>query len=56
VNNWRTPPEIFNKLNAEFKFDLDAAAEWGNAQCEHYLDDALNCSDWPGKRIWLNPP
>ena len=52
---WQTPPEIFNKLNAEFKFDLDAAADYETKRLPRFLYDALNC-EWDGKRIWLNPP
>jgi len=51
----RTPPEIFEPLNAEFDFDLDAAADDANKLAPRYLWDALDC-DWPGRRIWLNPP
>jgi site-specific DNA-methyltransferase (adenine-specific) len=56
MDNWRTPPEIFEKLNTEFGFDLDAAATAQNALCMHYLDNALEVEDWPGNQIWLNPP
>lgn len=56
--NWGTPQELFDSLNAEFNFDLDAAASPENTKCQRYLtkkDDALSC-DWPGKTIFLNPP
>src|SRR6185312_5787119 len=53
---WMTPPEIFDPLMAEFDFDLDAAADMETRKVPHYLDDALNEPDWPGERIWLNPP
>jgi phage N-6-adenine-methyltransferase len=58
VNNesWRTPPEVFEPLNAEFKFDLDAAATYENKLVPRYLHCALGVMDWPGERIWLNPP
>jgi phage N-6-adenine-methyltransferase len=52
---WRTPPEIFEPLHAEFHFDLDAAADEGTWQVNPWLWDALDI-DWPGERIWLNPP
>ena len=54
--DWRTPPEVWNPLQAEFQFDLDAAADQGNTLVSKYLDDALSCVDWPGKRIFCNPP
>lgn len=53
---WRTPPEIFDPLMAEFRFDLDAAADYDTALAPRYLNDALALDDWPGERIWLNPP
>lgn len=53
---WITPPEIFDPLMAEFKFDLDAAADYETKRTPRYLANALNTDDWPGERIWLNPP
>lgn len=55
-NRWKTPPEIFDPLHREFNFDLDAAADAETAQLDHYLTDALDLVEWPGQRIWLNPP
>lgn len=59
ADNWRTPPEVFRPLNAEFHFDLDAAADHdgGDALCSRWLFDSLIPGfNWPGERIWLNPP
>jgi len=53
---WQTPPEIFEPLMREFMFDLDAAADEQTTRLPRYLWDALSLDDWPGKRIWLNPP
>ncbi len=53
---WQTPPEIFDPLMAEFSFDLDAAADLHTRRISNYLTDALSADDWPGKRVWLNPP
>jgi phage N-6-adenine-methyltransferase len=61
-DEWGTPDHIFNKLNEEFHFDLDAAANCNNAKCELYFDkhlDALQqnwCKYARGGNIWLNPP
>ena len=55
AERWITPPEIFDPLHAEFRFDLDAAADEQTARLPRYLHDALEI-DWPGERIWLNPP
>ena len=55
--NWRTPPEIFDPLNREYHFNLDAAASDDNHLCPVYwteADDALK-QPWTG-RVWLNPP
>jgi len=41
---------------AEFRFDLDAAADHETARAKRYLSDALELAEWPGERIWLNPP
>jgi len=56
---WQTPIEIFNALDLEFGFWLDAAASETNALCAHYLtemDDSLS-SEWASfGAIWCNPP
>lgn len=57
--NWETPKNVFNKLNQEFSFRLDACAAKDNALCSNYFtkeDDAL-IQDWSKyKTIWMNPP
>lgn len=53
---WATPPEVWNKINREFQFDLDAAGDAEMHRVPHYLTDALGPSPWPGKVIWCNPP
>lgn len=53
---WGTPPEVWEPLHKRFDFDLDAAADAETHRVPNYLTDALNVSDWPGKRIWCNPP
>ena len=45
---WRTPVELWTKLNAEFCFDIDVAASAHNALCPAFLvraDNALQC-EW----------
>ncbi len=58
-DRWQTPIEIFDALDLEFGFYLDAAADKSNALCSHYLseqDDSLSC-DWTSYgAIWCNPP
>lgn len=59
--DWRTPQDFFDKLNAEFCFDLDACASKENAKCDEFLsqggDDALRVP-WYfyGSRAFMNPP
>ena len=58
--NFRTPLEVYRPLDAEFGFNLDAAAEPENALCERFFtieDDALK-QDWggPGTIAFCNPP
>lgn len=36
VDDRRTPREVFDPLNREFEFTLDAAASVDNALCDHY--------------------
>lgn len=60
---WRTPPALFACLNAEFCFQLDAAAAPHNALCRKFITAEQNTLEttWgdylsiPGY-VWLNPP
>ncbi|HCM9423195.1 TPA: phage N-6-adenine-methyltransferase [Enterobacter asburiae] len=60
---WRTPPALFASLNAEFCFQLDAAAAPHNALCRKFITAEQNTleTQWadylsiPGY-VWLNPP
>lgn len=54
---WETPQDLFDKLNAEFHFDLDVCALPENAKCKRYYtpeDDGLS-QPWNGV-CWCNPP
>ena len=56
-DDWETPQAFYHELDAEFHFDLDAAASVRNAKCSRYFtqeDNALE-QDWSG-RVFLNPP
>lgn len=57
-NEWATPQAFFDKLNAEFQFDLDAAATFENAKCSLYYAEADNGISlaWNPLTVWLNPP
>ena len=62
-DNWETPQWLFDELNKEFGFDLDAAASKENAKCKKFMSNSL-LRDWynPISRkyrvltVWLNPP
>jgi phage N-6-adenine-methyltransferase len=54
---WATPQDFFDKLNAEFYFQLDVCATKENAKCATYFtehDDGLT-QPWDS-RNWCNPP
>ena len=55
---WRTPPELFKQLDAEFHFTVDAAADTENSLCERYWDEEMDglAQDWSGERVFCNPP
>lgn len=57
--DWATPLKVFEELDEEFDFLLDAAASEWNHKCLFYYtkdDDALSRPWYPFQRIWLNPP
>jgi site-specific DNA-methyltransferase (adenine-specific) len=59
-DNWETPRDLFDRCDAIWHFNLDAASDDGNALCERHFtkdDDALALF-WggAGSRVWLNPP
>lgn len=59
-DNWETPQSVFNELNAEFNFELDAAASDENAKLSKYFtkeDNALS-QEWGGENtnVFCNPP
>lgn len=57
-STWNTPQDLFDRLNAEFHFNLDPAANAKSAKCEKYYsveDDGLSKS-WGGYTVFCNPP
>ena len=58
IDEWKTPIDLFNKLDREFEFILDAAATVENHLCPFFFtaeQDALKY-DWGGFAVWCNPP
>lgn len=58
TNEWETPQNLFDKLNAEFHFTLDVAATKENAKCEKFFTIENNGlkQKWGGHICWMNPP
>lgn len=57
-NIWETPQSLFDELNEEFEFTLDAAASDWNHKLDNYYtieEDGL-LQDWGGQTVWCNPP
>ena len=57
TDNWSTPQDFFDKLNAEFHFDLDVCADEINHKCDKYYTKEQDGLTMPWKGIvWCNPP
>lgn len=57
TDDWSTPQDIFDALDAEFHFTVDVCASAGNAKCHDFYtvaDDGL-AQEWKGV-CWMNPP
>lgn len=54
---WATPQGFFDRLNAEFHFDVDVCANDDNAKCKRYFTERTNglLQKWEGN-VWMNPP
>jgi site-specific DNA-methyltransferase (adenine-specific) len=57
-NEWSTPQDFYDKLNAEFNFTLDPCATHENHKCDSYftIEDNGLAQDWHGKTVFCNPP
>lgn len=58
TDEWETPQEFFNMLDAEFHFNLDPCATDENYKCAKYYtiaDDGIS-KNWGGYRVFCNPP
>ncbi len=58
--DWATPQALFDALNEEFGFVIDAAASEHNAKCNTYLSTNSLSYPWAElseyRSVWLNPP
>ena len=47
-DSWATPQDLFDKLNEEFKFNLDPCADEQNHKCDTYFTKEVNglTQDW----------
>jgi phage N-6-adenine-methyltransferase len=57
-SEWATPQALFDRLNAEYHFELDVCATAVNAKCPRFFtaeQDGL-AQDWRGQNCWMNPP
>jgi phage N-6-adenine-methyltransferase len=57
TDEWATPQDFFDTVNAEFGFTLDACALESSAKCEHFFSPETDglAQDWTGT-VWMNPP
>lgn len=58
TDEWATPQDLFDALDATFHFTLDPCATPENAKCAKFYtkeQDGLK-QDWEGAVIWCNPP
>ena len=58
TEEWATPKDFFDALDAEFHFTLDPCSTDDNAKCaKHYTKEQDGLSqDWIGERVFCNPP
>lgn len=58
TDQWTTPQDFFDKLDAEFHFSLDPCASEDNAKCKKYFTEEDNglIQNWGGQRVFCNPP
>lgn len=58
TDEWATPQELFDALDAEFHFTLDPCSTDQNAKCAKHYTKAQNglAQDWTGETVWCNPP
>lgn len=60
TDEWETPQDFFDKLNAEFSFGLDVCATQENAKCPAFYtkeqDGLVKAWHKSAAVCWMNPP
>jgi site-specific DNA-methyltransferase (adenine-specific) len=58
IQEWSTPPSLFDPLDQEFSFTLDAAAATENAKVSAFFTRQQNglAMDFGRATVWINPP
>lgn len=58
TNEWETPQEFFDRMNAVHRFTLDPCCTHGNAKCRRHYTMSENglAHSWQNERVWMNPP
>ena len=58
TNEWSTPQDFYDKLNAEFKFTLDPCCTHETAKCKKHFtaEDNGLMQDWSKDVVFMNPP
>lgn len=58
VHTYSTPQWLFDKLNSQFNFTLDACADKSNHKCDKYYTENDNglIQNWNDETVWINPP
>lgn len=56
--DWTTPRRLFDELNDEFHFTLDACASEENHLCDKYYTKENSClnKEWINETVFINPP
>jgi len=58
TDEYQTPQKLFDLLDAEFHFNVDAAANSENTKCPVFMDNALDAPIWNTTKetFFVNPP
>jgi hypothetical protein len=55
-DNWRTPQDLWNTLNAQYGFTIDLCASKQDAKTEKYISSLEIDLVPPDSIAWINPP